>query len=99
MNTLYVIGNGFDKAHEIHTDYWDFRMYLEKNHPEFLQEFERMYNIMPLDDSEPYYTLAAQKKWEESVDKEFWSILEGQIGYPNIAGMEDFSSCVLNDLT
>lgn len=98
MSTLYVIGNGFDKAHRIRTDYWDFRMYLEENYPEFLQEFERMYNIMPLDDSEPYYTLAAQRRWEESVNQKFWSIFEGQIGHPDIAGMEDFSSCVLNDL-
>lgn len=98
MSTLYVIGNGFDKAHEIHTDYWDFRIFLEENYPEFLQEFERMYNIMPLDDSEPYYTVAAQKRWEKSVNQEFWSIFEGKIGYPDIAGMEGFSSCVLNDL-
>lgn len=26
--TLYILGNGFDLAHELPTAYWDFRTYL-----------------------------------------------------------------------
>lgn len=32
--------------------------------------FEKMYNIEPLDDTEPWYTAEAQKRWEESVLKD-----------------------------
>ena len=27
MSTLFVIGNGFDRAHGLKTSYWDFRKY------------------------------------------------------------------------
>lgn len=40
---LYVIGNGFDKAHGIKTDYIDFRDFLYNNHPDFLASFEETY--------------------------------------------------------
>lgn len=45
MKTLYIIGNGFDITHKLDTSYWDFRVYLARTYPEFLQEFEHMYNI------------------------------------------------------
>ena len=44
---LYIIGNGFDRGHDLPTSYWDFRNYLLKNHPEFLYDFEENYNIYP----------------------------------------------------
>lgn len=40
---LYVIGNGFDKAHLLKTDYIDFRDYLYETHPDFLSAFEDTY--------------------------------------------------------
>lgn len=98
MSTLYVIGNGFDIAHDLRTGYWDFRMFLEENYPYFLQSFERMYDIMPLDDTEPYYALDAQKRWDKSVKNKFWNILEKEIGHPDVAEMEGFSSSVLECL-
>lgn len=40
MNTLYVIGNGFDKAHGICTDYWDFRTFLETYYSDFCKNLK-----------------------------------------------------------
>ena len=45
--TLYILGNGFDLAHELPTAYWDFRTYLKSAHPEFLEAFEEHYDIYP----------------------------------------------------
>ena len=42
---LYIIGNGFDIAHRLPTQYWDFRTYLERIDYSFLHEFEMHYNI------------------------------------------------------
>lgn len=44
---LFIIGNGFDRAHELPTDYWDFRSYLERVDFDFLHEFEIHYSIYP----------------------------------------------------
>ena len=53
MQTLYIFGNGFDIAHGIRTPYAAFREFLKENHESFLTTFESMYNIRPLDDTEP----------------------------------------------
>lgn len=45
MKTLYIIGNGFDIAHNLPTSYWHFREYLEDMHQDFLADFEYLYNI------------------------------------------------------
>ena len=42
---LYVIGNGFDRAHNLPTRYWDFRTYLAQHYPNFLSSFEENYDI------------------------------------------------------
>ena len=70
MKRLYIIGNGFDIAHGIHTDYWNFRTYLEQNYPEFLIEFEKLYDIWQLDDTEPWYTIKAQESWNQAVNND-----------------------------
>ena len=89
MSTLYLFGNGFDIAHGIHTPYSSFRNFLEKNHESFLTMFEAMYHIQPLDDTEPWYTDAAQKRWNESVLKSLWFCFEEEIGFPDAEGMYD----------
>lgn len=63
MKTLYIIGNGFDIAHKLDTSYWDFRVYLARTYPEFLQEFEHMYNIEQFDPSSPRVSAGAYKQW------------------------------------
>lgn len=42
---LYIIGNGFDRAHKLPTQYWDFRKFLIENDPYFLSSFEENYDI------------------------------------------------------
>lgn len=44
---LYVIGNGFDRAHDLPTSYWDFRKYLDSFYPEFLQQLEEHHFLYP----------------------------------------------------
>lgn len=99
MKSLYIIGNGFDIVHGLWTNYWKFRTYLEGTHPYFLSEFETLYNIQPLDDTEPWYTKEAQKRWDKSVNRILWSSFEEKMGHPNTTGMLNFSSCVLDDLS
>lgn len=44
---LYIIGNGFDIAHKLPTQYWDFRTYIEYTDYDFLRAFETHYCIYP----------------------------------------------------
>lgn len=98
MRTLYIFGNGFDIAHGLNTKYWDFRTFLAENHPEFLLEFEKLYNIWPLDDTEPWYNEKAQQRWETAVGNELWSDFEAYIGNPDITGMLNFSESIIDSL-
>lgn len=98
MKTLYLIGNGFDIQHGIHTSYSDFRNYLEKNHESFLTSFEAMYHIQPLDDTEPWYSDTAQERWKESVIKDLWQSFEEEIGHPDVEGMHDMASSLTDGM-
>lgn len=40
MSSLYIIGNGFDLQHGLHTSYWDYRCFLCENYPHTLCNFE-----------------------------------------------------------
>lgn len=98
MNTLYIIGNGFDVAHGLKTQYWELRKYIENKDPDFLTEFEKIYDIFPLDDTEPWYTDDAQEQWNKSVDKILWSAFESSMGNPNINEMLEWSTSVTEDM-
>ena len=98
MKTLYIIGNGFDIAHGLDTSYWNFREYLDDSYPEFLQEFEWMYNIGRIDFSDPRVPAGTRERWEESVNHELWSEFEEKMGQPNISEMMDASTSVLADM-
>lgn len=54
---LFIIGNGFDRGHELNTSYWDFRNYLNNMYPEFLHSFESHYNIYPSSSEEAHKKL------------------------------------------
>lgn len=43
MRTLYVIGNGFDRHHDINCSYDDFRRWLEEHHPDLFNKMEEIY--------------------------------------------------------
>ena len=72
MKTLYLVGNGFDIQHGIRTPYSEFRSFLETHHESFLTDFEAMYNIQPLDDSDNVYQylLYFDKLYDKFTDAE-----------------------------
>jgi len=94
MSNLYIIGNGFDIAHGLDTRYWKLREFIEKRDPNFLMQFEELYDIYPLDDTEYGYTETAQKQWNKAVDHNLWSEFEKFIGSPNITSMLELSTSV-----
>ncbi len=98
MSTLYLFGNGFDIAHGINTPYSSFRNFLSENHEDFLTRFEAMYHIQPLDDTEPWYTEAAQKRWNERVQKDLWKTFEEDIGHPDVDGMYGFAESLVDSM-
>ena len=89
MKTLYLVGNGFDIQHGIKTSYSEFRNFLEMHHEAFLANFESMYHIQPLDDTEPWYSEAAHERWKKSVLKDLWQAFEEEIGNPDVDGMHE----------
>ena len=98
MSTLYLFGNGFDVAHGIKTPYSAFRSFLSKHHESFLTKFEAMYHIQPLDDTEPWYTESAQKRWDERVHKDLWERFEEDIGHPDVDGMYDYALSLVDSM-
>lgn len=81
-------------AHGLRTTYWELRKYISDRDDGFLNAFETLYNIQPLDDTEPWYTEAAQERWNNSVNHNLWSQFEKFIGNPNTTEMLDQSSSV-----
>lgn len=98
MRILYIIGNGFDKAHGLNTDYRGFREYLQNNHPDFLYSFEKLYGFIPLDPTEYGYSKKLQEKWDASVLNSLWSEFEKDMATPDIADMIAFSESVVDSM-
>lgn len=71
---LFVIGNGFDRGHNLNTTYWDFRNYLKNMYPDFLRAFEEHYYIYPANDENAKKELL----WNE-LEKNLANIDEGII--------------------
>lgn len=94
ISRLYIIGNGFDVAHGLNTSYWKFREFLENEAPYFLNAFEALYNIHPLDDTEPWYTEATQERWNKEVNHDLWSEFERAMGKPNATEMIEQAEAV-----
>ena len=84
MKTLYIIGNGFDIAHNLPTSYWHFREYLEDMHQDFLAEFEYLYNIGRIDLSDPRVSERTVSRWKKAISDTLWSDFEDKMGRPNI---------------
>lgn len=98
MNRLYIIGNGFDKAHGLDTNYWNFREYLQKTQLEFLYRFEELYGFRPLDDTEYGYSKKAQERWNAAVCHGLWSKFEEKMAMPDVQSMLSFSESIVGDL-
>lgn len=43
MKNLYIIGNGFDKHHEVPSGYWDFHKWLKEKNPELVEQIDELY--------------------------------------------------------
>lgn len=80
------------------THYWELRQYIDEKDPEFIREFEELYNIQPLDNSEPWYTDEAQKRWNRAVDYDLWSEFERFMGNPNTTEMLERSISVTENM-
>ena len=98
MNILYIIGNGFDIAHNVDTRYWSFRTFLEEEHWDFLQRFENLYHIQHLDPTEYGYSQEAQERWNKKVNQELWSEFERFMAIPDVQSMLDYSESVVGNL-
>ena len=81
-------------AHGLETNYWKMREYIEERDPSFLGIFEALYNIQPLDDTEPWYSKEAQERWNKSVNHSLWSAFEHHMGNPNTTEMLELSISV-----
>ena len=101
IDELFIIGNGFDLAHDLKTGYWDFRDYLEKTDEDFLYEFEKLFGYEPLNDDH-YHTKESLQKMIESrnnaIYKHLWKEFELNLGNLDDQQILDFSSCIVEDL-
>lgn len=61
LQTFYIFGNGFDIAQGIKTSYSAFREFLKENYDTFLTMLGSMHNVLPLDDTEPWYMKKLKK--------------------------------------
>lgn len=99
MKKLYIIGNGFDIAHGLDTEYWDFRSFLSDNYPQLLENFEYWYDVGRVDFSDPRFSANAREQRERRTKVKLWYELENVMGCPNIYEMMDWSESILkNDM-
>lgn len=73
---LYIIGNGFDRAHGLATSYMDFRSYLEDVDWEYLARLEAPYDCVP----------QSRREW---VEKCLWREFESNLSSINEARIVD----------
>lgn len=98
MEKLYILGNGFDKAHSLPCDYWNFREYIEEIDYEFLIELEKLFGIKQIDESDPYISIEAIKKRNNSIYECLWKRFEENLGEMDDQEILDFSDAIVNDL-
>lgn len=100
MSTLFVIGNGFDRAHGLKTSYWDFRKYLEKYAEDFLVQMENLYSIAPFERLDKRFkkNKNIQNRRDDAIYKTLWKNFEYGLGEANEAEMLDFSKSIVDDL-
>ena len=100
MSTLFVIGNGFDRAHGLKTSYWDFRKYLEKYAEDFLVQMENMYSIALFERLDKRFkkNKNIQNRRDDAIYKTLWKNFEYGLGEANEAEILDFSKSIVDDL-
>ena len=102
VKKLYIIGNGFDIAHDIDCGYWDFRTYLKNNAEEFLLDLERIYGVYPLNDEHIISEDALQKAtkaWEKAIYENLWKTFEDKLGHPDENDIESTCSAAIEAMS
>lgn len=75
---LFIIGNGFDRAHNLPTSYMDFRDYLECENWSYLTNLEKPYDCVP-------------ESKRDLVEKHLWREFENNLSEINEAEIVDAS--------
>ena len=87
MSKLYIIGNGFDLAHGLETEYKHFRRYLLVNEESFLYELERLYGYPPFNPDIYHISLNQQEEklnqHNEMIENWLWTSFEDNLGKPD----------------
>lgn len=98
MQSLYIIGNGFDMYHGLKTSYQSFGLYLQKNHSSIYDSLIEYYYLPDLesDDDENYYEWACFEM--ALADLDYSTVLDDNSDWlPNIAS-DDFRDRDLHSL-
>lgn len=84
MQSLFIIGNGFDLSHELKTTYEDFHQYLETNYPDASSDELTIPEPTPLPDGGECYdddeVVSYLLRLISTADGEKWSDLENSLG-------------------
>ncbi len=85
---LYIIGNGFDRHHNMPTSYYDYKLFLNNYHPEAIKEFESFEYIKGYDNDDIYWT-----DLEESLSLDADSLLNDFVNeyYPDVTSDTDYT--------
>ena len=87
MSKLYIIGNGFDRAHGLDTEYKHFRRYLLENEETFLYDLEKLYGYPPFNSDVYHFSLnrqeEIQKQHNEMIENWLWTAFEDNLGKPD----------------
>lgn len=87
MSKLYIIGNGFDLAHGLETEYKHFRRYLLVNEESFLYDLERLYGYSPFNPDIYHFLLNQQEEMlnrhNEMIENWLWTAFEDNLSKPD----------------
>jgi hypothetical protein len=91
-NTLYIIGNGFDRYHGLSTSYQFFAFFLQERYPEIYDLFTEYYGLPDLDiKNENSYWDPLWAQFESALaDLDFETVLDDNTDYLANPGSEDF---------
>lgn len=92
LNTLYIIGNGFDRYHGLDTRYQAFAIYLKNNYGDIYDLFTQYYGLPDLDINDPRsYNDPLWADFETALaDLDFETVLDDNTGYLANPGSPDF---------
>ncbi len=79
MNTLYIIGNGFDLFHKLKTKYQHFALFLQKNNSELYELMVKYYWLTDLDPEDE----------ENSLRDELWGDFENKLAEMDFEALLD----------